>query len=412
MFSPGFRSIDLWGRSQCWDDYFVGWVAEQTEHQTISQYYLGYLLDAVEIFEGAILRLKRCEDSHCDLADAVDMAHRIKGNAAMYSYPDLGLKAGEVEALLRAANPLSDPANALRAIIHLIDDIQLVCREMQSPTRPTTKPSTQATLPTQLNSPVVSDTPRRKRILLAYRDIWICDLMSSLLADEFDIISLNAGEDVELALQSSPPDLLILEQDLGDMTALELLRRLKAGHGNPSAGLDGIGTFIAFPPNSPALIAEGLSLGIDGFADDSHEILEIADFARGFLKDVQKRVLVVDDDPIVRKMLTHTLRAGGMHVDTATDGIEALAYLSDNAPDIILLDRFMPRLEGGTVLYEIQNKINLKAIPVLILTAMVNRGEAKNWFERGAADFIPKPFDPEEVLMRVRKHLDVRQKVA
>ena len=69
----------------------------------------------------------------------------------------------------------------------------------------------------------------------------------------------------------------------------------------------------------------------------------------------------------------------------------------------------MPRLEGGTVLYEIQNKINLKSIPVLILTAMVNQGEAKSWFERGAADFIPKPFDPDEVVMRVKQHLETRQ---
>jgi len=71
----------------------------------------------------------------------------------------------------------------------------------------------------------------------------------------------------------------------------------------------------------------------------------------------------------------------------------------------------MPRLEGGTVLYEIQSKINLKSIPVLILTAMVNQGEATSWFERGATDFIPKPFDPEEVLMRVKQHLKPMQTV-
>jgi len=122
--------------------------------------------------------------------------------------------------------------------------------------------------------------------------------------------------------------------------------------------------------------------------------------------------LVVDDDPIVRDLLNHTLSSGGLKVDTACDGLEALTYLSTHTPDIVILDRFMPRLEGGTVLYEIQNKINLKSIPVLILTSMVNRGEAKNWFERGAADFIPKPFDPEEVLMRVQQHLDTSQKVA
>ena len=102
----------------------------------------------------------------------------------------------------------------------------------------------------------------------------------------------------------------------------------------------------------------------------------------------------------------------GLNVDIAGDGLEALNYLGQTRPDLVLLDRFMPRLEGGTVLYEIQNKINLKSIPVLILTSMVNHGEAKSWFERGAADFIPKPFDPEEVVLRVKQHLNKRYNAA
>jgi len=140
--------------------------------------------------------------------------------------------------------------------------------------------------------------------------------------------------------------------------------------------------------------------------------LEIVDSARKYLDQPPQSVLVVDDDPMVRELLKHSLASGGLIVDTASDGIEALSYLSQKTPDLILLDRFMPRLEGGTVLYEVQNKINLKSIPVLILTAMVNRGEAKSWFERGAADFIPKPFDPEEVLMRVKQHLEAKQRLA
>jgi len=118
-----------------------------------------------------------------------------------------------------------------------------------------------------------------------------------------------------------------------------------------------------------------------------------------------------DDDPMVRNLLEYSLKSAGYKVETATDGLEALTYLATDTPDLILLDRFMPRLEGGTVLYEIQSKINLKSIPVLILTAMDNQGEAKSWFERGAADFIPKPFDPAEVVMRVKQHLNSSQRI-
>jgi len=170
--------------------------------------------------------------------------------------------------------------------------------------------------------------------------------------------------------------------------------------------------YMAFGSESHEQVAKAISLGVSGFATDKHDILEIVNFVKTFFDEAPQSVLVVDDDPMVQALLKHTLSASGYRVSTASDGIEALDYLSQNAPDIILLDRFMPRLEGGTVLYEIQNKINLKSIPVLILTAMVNRGEAKTWFERGAADFIPKPFDPDEVLMRVKQHLEVKQKIA
>ena len=170
--------------------------------------------------------------------------------------------------------------------------------------------------------------------------------------------------------------------------------------------------FLAFDADTPEAIAQAISLGVDGFSEDKLEILDVVNSVRKLIHKPAKSVLVVDDDPVVQQLLTQALKSAGLNVDTAKDGIDALNYLSENTPDLILLDRFMPRLEGGTVLYEIQNKINLKSIPVLILTSMVNQGEAKSWFERGAADFIPKPFDPQEVVMRAKQHLDRKYNAA
>ena len=65
---------------------YVGWVAENAPRREASQFYFDYLKEAVGTFESAIEHLKCCEYSQCDVSDAVDMAHRIKGNAAMYGY--------------------------------------------------------------------------------------------------------------------------------------------------------------------------------------------------------------------------------------------------------------------------------------------------------------------------------------
>jgi len=93
----------------------------------VSHFYFDYLREAAETLEGALMRLKNCEASQCPMSDAIDLAHRIKGNAAMYGYSDLGLMAGAVEARLRNLAPETDSANALLSLIELIEKINDIC---------------------------------------------------------------------------------------------------------------------------------------------------------------------------------------------------------------------------------------------------------------------------------------------
>ena len=414
----------------------LGSSSQITQHDKIAQYYVSYLRDAVGTFESAITRLKHCEGSQCEMSDcglkdAIDMAHRIKGNAAMYDHAKLGLRAAKLELFLRENAQNADHTSSLLSIIEFIDDIRAVyademCTGLDHAALQERAPSERRfTLAVdnddQVDSP--SDVARtqfpptadpmtatqpsiaRKRIIIAYEDPWLCELLASLLEVDFDVLSCHTAETVGREVDANPPSLLVIEDGFDGVNAVEFSTSLKA-----SLGLEAMKTFVAFASNAPDKIAEAISHGVNGFTDDKFEVLEIVDFAQNLITVTAQTVLVVDDDPVVRNILKRVLKSSGYVVETACDGLAALDYLSKNTPDIVLLDRFMPRLEGGTVLYEIQNKINLKSIPVLILTAMVNRGEAKSWFERGAADFIPKPFDPEEVLMRVKQHLETGQK--
>ena len=385
----------------------MGCVTQNTPRHEVSQYYFGYLKGAVAIFESAIKHLKYCENSQYDVADAIDMAHRIKGNAAMYGYPDLGLEGGRLEALLRRESADDDHANLLLEIITFIDGIQKICQSPDKAEPMWLKP----TLAITDDDSAVSQSPAldsgRKSILVAYKDVWLCEFLASLLQPEFSVISCHSKDDLFKAIKYAAADFLILENSFCEETGLGLLERFKAAPETKD-----LPVFLAFDADTPEAIAQAISLGVDGFSEDKLEILDVVNSARKLIHKPAKSVLVVDDDPVVQQLLTQALKSAGLNVDTAKDGIDALNYLSENTPDLILLDRFMPRLEGGTVLYEIQNKINLKSIPVLILTSMVNQGEAKSWFERGAADFIPKPFDPQEVVMRVKQHLDRKYNAA
>jgi two-component system response regulator MprA len=112
------------------------------------------------------------------------------------------------------------------------------------------------------------------------------------------------------------------------------------------------------------------------------------------------RVLIVDDDAGVRRMLARTLAADGYEVVTAGDGGGALVEIERSAPDLILLDVTMPGLDGLGVTRRLRGKGD--AIPVLLLTARDGVADRVAGLDAGADDYLVKPFATDELLARVR----------
>jgi two-component system, OmpR family, response regulator ResD len=112
-----------------------------------------------------------------------------------------------------------------------------------------------------------------------------------------------------------------------------------------------------------------------------------------------ERVLVVDDEPIVREVLSRYLERAGFAVDTAEDGEDALRAFETVPPDLVLLDLMMPRVDGLEVFARIRER---SATPVIMLTAKGGPIERIAGLEVGADDYVAKPFSPREVTARVR----------
>jgi diguanylate cyclase (GGDEF)-like protein len=113
------------------------------------------------------------------------------------------------------------------------------------------------------------------------------------------------------------------------------------------------------------------------------------------------RVLVADDSRVVREVLVRELGAAGWEVVPAGDGAEALDLCRQLAPDIVLLDIEMPRLNGYQVLAAMQRDAELAAIPVLFLTGRDSSSDVAEGLRRGAHDYLRKPFDTTELLARL-----------
>lgn len=115
--------------------------------------------------------------------------------------------------------------------------------------------------------------------------------------------------------------------------------------------------------------------------------------------NAEARVLVVDDEPMVREVLARYLERDGFEVEAAADGERALAAFDARRPDLVLLDLMLPRVDG----FEVFRRIRARgASPVIMITA---RGEVTDrivGLETGADDYVAKPFSPAEVVARVR----------
>ncbi len=121
---------------------------------------------------------------------------------------------------------------------------------------------------------------------------------------------------------------------------------------------------------------------------------------------MSKKILVADDEPDVLFMTAFSLRTvGGFEVIEARNGLEALEKAQQTTPDLIILDIKMPRLNGYETCRRLKEIEALRDVPVVFLSAKGQRQEIEEGMSVGAAEYILKPFAPDELVARVREIL-------
>ena len=119
-------------------------------------------------------------------------------------------------------------------------------------------------------------------------------------------------------------------------------------------------------------------------------------------------ILVAEDDPIVGKLLSHTLSRRGFTVHHASDGQRAAELIQSMAPPrLVLLDVMLPHFSGFELIAQIRAIPAWRAVPIIMLTSMSQEGSVVRALEAGANDYIVKPFRPDELVARVRRFTSV-----
>lgn len=119
-------------------------------------------------------------------------------------------------------------------------------------------------------------------------------------------------------------------------------------------------------------------------------------------------VLVVDDDPVIQRLLRVNFEMEGYEVIVAGDGVDGLERARAEHPDIIVLDIMMPRMSGLDVAKALKGDPGTASIPVLLLSAKAQEADLRAGDESGADGYLTKPFDPLQLLQRVEELLAKR----
>jgi len=115
------------------------------------------------------------------------------------------------------------------------------------------------------------------------------------------------------------------------------------------------------------------------------------------------KILVVDDDPTLIKVVKPYLESHGFAVTVAYDGDQGIESAKKECPDLIVLDVQMPKMNGYTFIFELKKVVDLRTLPIIVLTA--KEGMAEIFKVEGVKEYICKPFKPEALLTAIKKYV-------
>lgn len=310
------------------------------------------------------------------------IAHRLRGTGAIFGHPLVSQVAGEVEDA-----PLGELAAAGRRLADLLQGIL---------------------------------APAGERILLVDDDPAIVRLLAATLQRPGrQILTATTGAEAAALLARERCDLVLLDLFLPDDDGRRLLGRWR---GDPATSR--LPVFILSARLGSEVKAECYALGADGYFEKPFDPKVLAAAVQGRLHRPgpapavvappaagprpaagPARILVVEDDHLIARIVTHRLEKAGHHLTHLPDGGTVLAQVARERPDLIILDIKMPEVDGLEVLRRLRADAATRSLPVILLTALGDEADVVRGFGLGADDYLVKPFSPTELAVRVDRLL-------
>jgi DNA-binding response OmpR family regulator len=327
--------------------------------------------------------LEACQNDrlHPDAREEMQtLAHKLAGTGLTYGFPDISRLGRALEDAL-----VDHPSEPSSFFIH--------------PVKALLEGIAQATHPDpQAGQPIEAHESREglPTLLVVDDDVDARAVLGEMMCDVAHIITAGDGAEALRLIEQSPPDLVLLDDSMpGAYSGLELLEKLQT-----IPACRSIPVIMITANDAPEAVMRGLMAGATDYITKPFDPTSVSHKIHARLRRHDSSILIVDDDETVRELLEYKFQAAGYKVVCAADGAEAWELLLRQPFALAVLDRMMPGYDGMTLLRMMQNTPRLENIPVVFLTARHYGSDVLEGLNTGAADYITKPFNPDEVVTR------------
>ncbi len=227
----------------------------------------------------------------------------------------------------------------------------------------------------------------------------------------------NAEDGIRMA-QAQQPDLILMDIQLPGMDGLSATKQIKADQRLKKTPVLAL-TSYAMQGDSDKCVQAGCSGYITKPIDTRSFLSRLAPFFDASLANqpLQRkprtnrlsRILIVDDEPMNIKLMCGKLAGQKYELETAHGGQEALTKVSQNPPDLLLLDIMMPDIDGYEVTRRLKADPQTRKIPIILITALDGKDDKEKGLQVGAEEFLTKPVNKAELLARIHSMLTLRQ---
>ncbi|WP_051213369.1 response regulator transcription factor [Maritalea myrionectae] len=361
--------------------------------------YIQDLWEREEIVLDVLTKLEANDLNDDDLKDLEEVAHKFVGTGRTYQFPAISETGLIVEDLARDRVGANDPnlQPAILALLNACADARTEFEALDMAQQPATEEQ-----PISVETPKPAALANLPAVLIVDDDADTRSLLGQFMSDYAECTMAENSDQAEEFMAKIPFDLVLLDNKMpGGKTGLELLKHIKA-----DATLRHMDVVMITASGEPQMVLDSLTAGASNYVLKPFKAEAVAQKLKTRLAHLKQTILLVDDDQAVQNLLQAKFRTLGVKCIGYDDGLQALQDMEDIKPDLVILDRILPGLEGMALLHNMRQNTSLKDIPVVILSAKRDNKDIMAGLQLGASDYVVKPFSLDELVLRCQRLLE------